>query len=151
VKLTDSGRTVYGGGGILPDVKIAAQKTNRFEDELLQHYAFFNFAKRYVVNHQPTKNFEVDDAVMMEFRKFLDEEKIAYTEADLMQNNDWLHSSIKSEVFIDAFGQDEGLKVRAETDPQVVKALELLPQAKQLAENAKKIVAERSAGQSLSR
>ena len=26
VKLTDSGRTVYGGGGITPDVKIAAGK-----------------------------------------------------------------------------------------------------------------------------
>src|SRR5256886_4367547 len=61
VKLTDSGRTVYGGGGITPDVKIPAQKTNRFQDELLQHYAFFNFAKRYAAGHQVSKNFEVDD------------------------------------------------------------------------------------------
>ena len=151
VKLTDSGRTVYGGGGITPDVKIAAQKTNRFQDGLLQHYAFFNFAKRYAASHQVSKNFEVDDNVMHDFRKFLDQEKIAYTEADLLQNSDWLHSTIKSEVFIDAFGQDEGLKVRAETDPQVVKALELLPQAKQLAENAKRIVAERGNAQNLSR
>src|SRR5881296_829769 len=30
VKLTDSGRTVYGGGGVSPDVKIATQKTNHF-------------------------------------------------------------------------------------------------------------------------
>ena len=151
VKLTDSGRTVYGGGGITPDVKIAPQKSNRFEDELLQHYAFFNFAKHYVVSHQPSKSFEVDEAVMQEFRKFLDQEKIAYTEADLAQNNDWVKSTIKSEIFIDAFGQDEGLKVRAESDPQVVKALELLPQARQLAENAKRTVAERSSGQSLNR
>src|SRR5437867_5335248 len=28
VKLTDSGRTVYGGGGVSPDVKIATQKTS---------------------------------------------------------------------------------------------------------------------------
>ena len=151
VKLTDSGRTVYGGGGITPDVKIPPQKSNRFEDELLQHYAFFNFAKHYVVNHQPTKNFEVDEAVMQDFRKFLDQEKIPYTEADLAQNNDWVRSTIKSEIFIDAFGQDEGLKVRAESDPQVMKALELLPQAKALAENAKKIVAERGAAQNLNR
>ena len=151
VKVTDGGRTVYGGGGITPDVKIAPQKSNHFEDTLLQHYAFFNFAKRYVVTHQPAKNFEVDDAVLQDFRKFLDEEKIPYTEADLAQNNDWLRSSIKSEIFIDAFGQDEGLKVRAETDPQVVKALDLLPQARQLAENLKRTVAQRNAAQSLSR
>src|SRR5213594_913392 len=50
VKLTDSGRTVYGGGGISPDVKVDPIKSNRFEDSLLQHYVFFNFAKRYIVN-----------------------------------------------------------------------------------------------------
>ena len=58
VKLTDSGRTVYGGGGITPDVKIDPIKTNRFQDTLLQHYAFFNFAKHYVIDHHPAKNFE---------------------------------------------------------------------------------------------
>ena len=74
---------------------------------------------------------------------FLDQEKIPYTEADLLEKNDWVRSNIKSEIFIDAFGQEEGLKVRAETDPQVTKALDLLPQAKQLAENARRVVAER--------
>jgi carboxyl-terminal processing protease len=151
VKLTDGGRTVYGGGGITPDVKIPPVKSNHFQDTLLQHYAFFNFAKRYTLTHQITKSFEVDDVVLQDFRKFLDEEKIPYTEADLMQNNDWVRSSIKSEIFIDAFGQDEGLKVRAETDPQVLKALELMPQARQLAENLKRTLAERAAAHTLSR
>jgi len=144
VKLTDSGRTVYGGGGITPDIKIDPLKSNHFQDTLLQHYAFFNFAKHYVVNHHPTTNFEVDDITLQEFRKFLDDEKVPYTEADLAQNNDWVRSNIKSEIFVDAFGQEEGLKVRAESDPDVVKALELMPQAKQLADNAKRIVAERT-------
>jgi carboxyl-terminal processing protease len=144
VKLTDSGRTVYGGGGITPDVKVDPPKSNRFQDELLEHYAFFNFAKRYILDHHVTKSFEVDDAVMQEFRKSLDEEKISLTEADLMQNDEWVRSNIKSEVFVDAFGQDEGLKVRAESDPEVLKALDLLPQARTLAENAKKVMAERN-------
>jgi len=145
VKLTDSGRTVYGGGGITPDVTLPQIKTNHFQDTLLQHYAFFNFAKRYVVSHHPTKSFEVDDSTMQEFRKSLDEANIAYTQADLIDNADWLKANVKSEIFVDAFGQDEGLKVRAESDPQVVKGLELLPQAKALADNAKKIVAEHNA------
>jgi len=151
VKLTDSGRTVYGGGGITPDVNIPPVKTNHFQDDLLQHYAFFNFAKRYTVNHHPTKSFEVDDNTMQDFRKFLDEEKISYTEADLAENNDWVRSSIKSEIFVDAFGQEEGLKVKAETDPEVIKALDLMPQAKALADNARRIVAERTNPHPLSR
>ena len=151
VKLTDSGRTVYGGGGITPDVNIPPIKSNHFQDTLLQHYAFFNFAKRYVVDHHPTKSFEVDDTTMQAFRKSLDEASIPYTQADLIDNADWLKSSIKSEIFIDAFGQDEGMKVRAESDPEVVKGLELLPQAKAFAENAKKIVAEHNAAPAFNR
>src|SRR6201981_495300 len=144
VKLTDSGRTVYGGGGITPDGKVDPPKGNWFEDTLLPHYAFFNFAKHYIVNHHLTKSFEVDDNLIAEFRKSLDADKVPYTEADLLQNNDWVRSNIKSELFVDAFGQEEGLKVKAETDPEVLKGLTLLPQAKQLAENARKVIAERN-------
>jgi carboxyl-terminal processing protease len=144
VKMTDSGRTVYGGGGISPDVKIPNPKTNKFEDTLLEKYAFFNFAKHYVIDHKVTKQFEVDEAVMQEFRKYLDEQKITFTEADLAQNSDWIHSNIKAELFINEFGQQEGMKVHAEQDPEVEKALDLLPQAKQLADNAKKTIAQRN-------
>ena len=144
VKMTDSGRTVYGGGGISPDVKIPNPKTNKFEDTLLEKYAFFNFAKHYVINHKVGKDFEVDEAVMQEFRKFLDEQKIPFTEADLAQNSDWIRSNIKAELFINEFGQQEGMKVHAEQDPEVEKALDLLPQAKQLADNAKKVIAQRN-------
>jgi len=151
VKLTDSGRTVYGGGGITPDVPVAPVKSNHFQDTLLQHYAFFNYAKRYVVGHRPTKNFEVDEAVMQDFRKSLDEANIPYSQAELVDNADWVKSNIKAEIFVDAFGQDEGVKVRAEADPLVVKGLELMPQAKALAENAKKIVAEHNAAPAFNR
>jgi carboxyl-terminal processing protease len=144
VKMTDSGRPVYGGGGITPDVRFETPKQNHFQDELLQHYAFFNFAKHYTINHQLTKNFTVDDAVMQDFRKFLEDQKVAFTESDLAGANDWIRNNIKSEIFIDSFGQEEGLKVRADGDPLVVKALDLMGQAKTLADNAKKIVAERN-------
>src|SRR5579859_1265621 len=144
VKLTDSGRTVYGGGGITPDVKIATPKPTRFQDELLQHYAFFNFAKHYLINKHVPKDFQVNDAVLQDFRKFLGDEKISYTEADFLAAQDWIASHIKAELFVSEFGQQEGLKVQAETDPQVLKALDLLPQAKELADNAKHIIAERA-------
>jgi len=144
IKLTDSGRTVYGGGGITPDVKIDPVKSNHFQDTLLQHYAFFNFAKHYTNTHHVTKSFEVDENVLQDFRKSLEADKIPYTEADLVQNNEWVRSNIKSEIFVDAFGQEEGLKVKAETDPEVLKGLDMLPQARQLAENAKKVIAQRN-------
>src|SRR5579885_303996 len=150
VKLTDGGRTVYGGGGITPDVNVPPVKSNHFQDTLFQHYAFFNFAKRYVVKNNVTRNFTVDDNILQEFRKFLDEEKIPYTEQDFAENNDWLRYSIKSEIFVDQFGQDEGLKIRAENDPQIIKALELLPQARALEDHAKQVIAEHNGTRALS-
>jgi carboxyl-terminal processing protease len=150
VKLTDSGRTMFGGGGITPDVKVKPFKTTHFEDTLLVKYAFFNFAKHYLTNRHVDKNFEVTDAVMQEFRKFLDSQKIPYTEADLNEGSDYIKSSIKTELFTSEFGQEEGLRVRAENDPQVTAALNQLPKAKELAENARKIVAQRAAAQSQS-
>lgn len=151
VKLTDSGRAMYGGGGITPDVKLTPFKPTRFEDSLLLKYAFFNFAQHYATGHRVDKSFEVNDAVMQEFRKFLEAQKIPYTEADLSEGQDWIKASIKTEIFISAFGQEEGLRVRAETDPQILAALNLLPKAKELADNAKRIVAQRAAAQQSNR
>ena len=148
VRMTDSGRTVYGGGGITPDVKIPTPKSNRFQETMLQHYVFFNFAKHYLIGRHIQKSFEVDDQVMNDFRKFLDDQKVPFTEAELVENNDWVRSNIKSELFISEFGQQEGLRVRAESDPQVLKGLDLMPQAKALADNAKKIIAQKAQARS---
>ena len=144
VKVTDSGRTVYGGGGITPDEKIPTPKLTKFQTTLFQKYAFFNFAKQYAANKHIAKNWEVNDEAMSDFRKFLDAQNVPFTEAELAENNEWLRAQIKSEVFISEFGQEEGTRVRAETDPQVVKALEFLPKAKELAENAHRTIAERN-------
>ena len=40
VKMTDSGRTVYGGGGITPDEKFEAPKLDAFQTELLRKTPF---------------------------------------------------------------------------------------------------------------
>jgi carboxyl-terminal processing protease len=146
VKTTDSGRKVYGGGGINPDVQIPTPKLDRFQTLLYQKYAFFNFAKKFMENHKPDRTFNVNDDVMQDFRKFLEAEKIDYTEPDLTANADWLKSNIKSEIFTAQFGQEAGQRVLREADPEVARALELLPQAKALNDGARKTVAERTAG-----
>ncbi len=138
VKLTDSGRTVYGGGGITPDEKIDNLKSNRFQDSLLQHYAFFNFSKHFLASHNSvSKDFVVDDAVMQEFKTFLKSQNVDYTDQDIASVQDWIKESIKSELYTSQFGQLEGLKVRAEWDPQIAKAITFLPEAQTLQEHLK--------------
>jgi carboxyl-terminal processing protease len=137
VKLTDSGRTVYGGGGITPDEKISNMKSNRFQDSLFIHYAFFNFSKHYLASHTITKDFQVDDAVMQQFKDFLKTNQIDYTDNDIAGVSDWVKANIKRELFTSQFGQLEGLKVAAEWDPQIAKAVTYLPEAQTLENNIK--------------
>ena len=137
MKATDSGRTVFGGGGITPDDKVDTPKSVPVQDTLLEHYAFFNFAKHYMANRTIGRDFQVDDAVMTEFKQFLTSQEITYTDAELTPVMDWVKANIKAELYTDQFGQEEGLKVRATWDPMINKALEYLPQAKALETAAK--------------
>ena len=134
VKLTDSGRTVYGGGGITPDEKIEPYKSNGFQDSLYQHYAFFDFSKHYLANHVVSKDFVVDDAVMQQFKDFLKANQIDYTDADINGVQDWVKANIKAELYTSQFGQMEGMKIRADWDPQIAKAITFLPEAQTLAD-----------------
>jgi carboxyl-terminal processing protease len=129
VKLTDSGRTVYGGGGITPDEKIDVPEFNRFQGSLLGHYAFFDFSKHYLATHTVSRDFVVDDAILQQFKDYLKANQIDYTDADINGVSDWVKMSIKAELFTSQFGQLEGLKVRAQADPEIGKAATFMPEA----------------------
>ena len=155
VKLTDSGRKVYGGGGITPDVSDPAAKYNDFQTLLLSRNALYPFDvgvgdfTRYYMGTHPTvtRDFTVDDAVWQQFLSFLGRDDIKYTSDEIRDNQDWIKERIKREIFTYNFGLPAGYKVSVDHDPQIQKAAELIPQAKALYENAKKIVAEREAAE----
>jgi carboxyl-terminal processing protease len=154
VKLTDSGRQVTGGGGITPDVVIAAPKLTKFQEALIRADVFFPYEAgvggftRHYLGERPTvtKEFTADDSVMRDFREYLSKHNVHYTEPELSENIDWIKRKIKQEVFMSVYGQQEGFKVELEADPQVQKAVDSIPQARALYENARKIVAQRMGG-----
>ena len=151
VKLTDGGRQVFGGGGITPDQTIAMPKPNEFEEMLLRHGVFYPFPSgvgdfaRYYLGTRPTitKEFSPDDSVMAQLRKFLNQQHVKYTDQDLQTNDAWLKWEIKREVFTTIFGLNEGYKVALENDAQLDKGIEMIPQAKALYANVRKVVAQR--------
>jgi carboxyl-terminal processing protease len=142
MRSTDSGRPVYGGGGITPDMEVAEHKLNHFEETLARKYAFPNFAKRYLAENKTIPaNFEVTEAVLERFRKFLREGEVPFTESDLAANLDHIRQNIKLELYLSVFGMDEAYKIEAAADVQVQKAIQLLPQAAALQETAKQVIA----------
>jgi carboxyl-terminal processing protease len=157
VKLTDDGRQVTGGGGITPDVAVAAAKPNEFEEQLYRQNVFYPYLTppsvggftTWFLGTKPavTRAFAADDAVIAEFRKYIDGRGIKYTDADIAQNLDWIRHTIKLEVITSVYGPNDGYQVEVESDPQVDKAVEALPQARALYQDVRKIIAERTASE----
>ena len=154
VKLTDGGRQVTGGGGITPDVPSAAPKPNDFQQEIYRHNVFYPYQNppsvggftTWYLGTKPdvTRSFAADDAVLTDFRQYLDKQGVKYTDADIAANLDWIKHMIRLEVVTSVFGLDDGYKVELEDDPEIDKAVESLPQARALYQNVRKIIAQRT-------
>lgn len=151
VKLSDTGRKVYGEGGITPDIIVPEPVSTDFEELLERRGVFyplpqgvgdfvgFYLARRPVI----TKQFEADKGVIDELKDFLSQQHIEFTDQEIETNLPWIQWEIKREVFTTVFGLDEGYKVALENDPQLVKAEESIPEARALYGKARKILAER--------
>jgi carboxyl-terminal processing protease len=152
IRQTDSGRQVTGGGGITPDIIVDAPKLNKFQESLYRNEVFFpgeqgvgGFTRSFLgTKPSVTHSFEVDDHVIKEFKDYLSKHNVKYSETEYSENVDWMKRKIKQEVFMSAYGTQEGFKVLLEADPQVQKAVDSIPQARALYENARKVVAQRN-------
>jgi carboxyl-terminal processing protease len=152
---TETGREVFGGGGITPDVKVNIPDTSKFMDLLQQEYAFFSFAKRFSATDErkmqsddlgspdSTKqimidhNFVVDDAVVRDFKEHIKKLKIQFTEKEFADNLDAIKEQILQDVTSTVWGTEEGYKIAINRDPQVLKALEVMPKSEALLKERK--------------
>ena len=141
--MTDSGRTVYGGGGISPDEKYLPPKLNKFQTEILRKSSFFNFSAKFFGGKEaklPSKEWVPDAPTMTEFHDFLLKERAQFTEAEYAENNDWTRQQLRRELFITAFGVEDARKIALESDPVVLKGIEAMPKAKALLDGSKKMI-----------
>jgi carboxyl-terminal processing protease len=157
VKYTDNNREVYGGGGITPDIIEPTREPNKFEMLLSSRDAFFLYARRLTSGEVPSAgNFqlpvknsevadqsaktpksvpslEITDAILDDFKKFLRENRhVDFTNEEIQNNVDFIKRRIKQDVYTSFFGIQEGFKIGIQGDNQVLKALEMIPEAKSL-------------------
>ena len=146
VKMTDSGRTVYGGGGITPDEKYEAAKLNKFQISVLRNFGLFNFAAAYFgpkADVRMPKGWEPDEPIVNQFHEFLIKSKIEFSEADFTANHQWVKEQLKRELYITAFSFEQSERVVIEQDPEIAQAVQAIPKAVSLIENAKKLLVQR--------
>jgi len=103
VFFTKGGREVYGGGGIVPDLEIEQERLKPIEINLERQSMFFSFAVSYIAKHpEISRDFEVDDQILAEFRQFLKEKEFTYKsnlEMELEPLRGRIEKEEKSEMF----------------------------------------------------
>jgi len=138
IKHSDLGRVVYGGGGITPDYIVRPPKPNEFQNTMASRFAFFTFGREYLAKNPSIEtSFRVSDELIGDFKQHLQKRNITFTEKDIQDNLDFLKRQIRFEVVYGKFGSSEATRTLLDDDPQVLKAIELIPEAKALAEKAR--------------
>lgn len=145
VKMTDSGRTVYGGGGIAPDEKIAPEKFDALQAYLYSQ-GIMNFTRHYFADHsiKLPAAWQPDNGTIEQLHDWvLKQPNVSFTEAEFTKDHDWIKRFLGMQMILTAFGSGASDHYRIDTDPVVQKALDAMPKAQALLESSKKIIVQR--------
>jgi carboxyl-terminal processing protease len=143
---TAAGRTVYGGGGIMPDVFVPADTTGRSDylEKLVTKNAFRMFVFRWAESHQNMKaqyanglefarRFQVDEALLRDFRNFAAERDVAFDQAGYNTSLRIIKDNLKALIGRQWFNDEGFYPSLHQSDPTFQKALRLMPNAVELA------------------
>jgi carboxyl-terminal processing protease len=134
VRRTDSGRTVYGGGGITPDYVVHSDREPALLSRLRRENLLFDYAVRFSAAHPQLKpDFSVGDDVMKDFRGFLASRNFKYETDAFDAAARPIELRLRSQIGRVKWGAETESRILVEGDAQVQKALTLFDEAAKLA------------------
>jgi carboxyl-terminal processing protease len=127
---TDLNRTVYGGGGITPDYLVEQPRLGTFTAEIRFRYSvFFKYAVIEKEKFGVRQGEVADEAVMARFRDWMKAQKVPVPDEDWGKYQEEMRDQLTYEMQNVAFGVDAGFRYLCEKNPQLKKALEVMPEA----------------------
>ncbi|MBA4241221.1 MAG: peptidase S41 [Sphingobacteriaceae bacterium] len=136
---TPEGKTVYGGGGIMPDifVPIDTAKTNSFLNKVFYAGAINTFAFEYadknrnqIKAYKTAKNyidqFEISNAILDEFYEYCSKQNLLLANLSKSKTNEALKPYLKAFIGRDVFDKDAYYPIINQKDNSIIKATELL-------------------------
>jgi len=130
------GRTLYGGGGITPDLFVAPETLSPQEiaavQRVFQHaggftVALFNFAVEYVPEHPDLQvGFSVSEADLADLFESLSEHEAVIERADFETARRFVRYHLEREIALQAWGEAEQFQQSIPFDRQLQRALDLL-------------------------
>jgi len=137
---TRQGRTVYGGGGITPDIYVPYKSILTKETQKLlrnPERPIFNFSSSYATQNDLgfkdfknyKQNWQVNQSVYSQFLDYLDSDSISFNPDSLLKDQSFIYNRIKSEIAGTIWGKDESTSIRLFFDNQVSEALKYFNEA----------------------
>ena len=134
------GRTLYGGGGITPDLVVLPDTLSTSEQAAVQRLfraagafatAAFNYAVSYVQDHPDLEaGFTLPPADLDRFyRTLVDEHEVALDESDFATAVRFVTYQLEHEIALQAWGEESAFLRARENDRQLNDAIEILKQA----------------------
>lgn len=152
-KRTDSGRAVYGGGGITPDEVAKPGRISPAEGKLTD--SIFAFSMELTTGRVPgfesykvqrpiefrhelqTADFPITDALFKELKKFVaSKPEFKTTPEQLDRSRVFAEKQLRFDLATAAYGMMAALQVFNEADPQIARAVDAMPRARELAQAA---------------
>jgi carboxyl-terminal processing protease len=147
--LTDSGRKVYGGGGIAPDEPVKPRLIEPAQQRLIDPvFAFvrelvngrikgfedYKVARAIDYEHDiKPEEYPVTDNLFKAFKSFVAaDETFKLKDTQLDRSRDFIARQMRYDIATAAYGTVTASQVQIVDDPQVAKAIEVLPRAKEL-------------------
>ena len=145
---TANGRVLYGGRGIEPDVKVKALEFNALRSRISD--AAFYFTRQLAAGKvQGFENYKVDrqsqsltiapssfvipDKLFEAFRSFTLADKASGLSAENINAQiDFAKTRLREELATANYSNEAGIQVLLEVDPQVLKAIEVMPEARKM-------------------
>jgi carboxyl-terminal processing protease len=149
---TAAGRVFYGGGGITPDIEARPLTATPARSRIIEAAFYFNRLltagkvpgfESYRVDkvdylHSPkTSDYPVTDRLLEGFRNYVRKEQTRLQVAQIDADIDFVRLRLRQEIVTAAFGADAGQRILLESDPQALRAISVLPDAKRLAESVR--------------
>jgi carboxyl-terminal processing protease len=150
---TDTGRPVYGGGGITPDESIKPQTLTTLQGRMRDPIFFFSrdLATGRVASLDPYKidraiefghdlqatDYPMNDAVFNAFKEYVAKDANWKTFTPVLdRNRAFIEQQIRFHLATAAYGTVSAVQVLTKEDPQIAKAIEVVPRARDLAKAA---------------
>lgn len=134
------GRTVYGGGGIMPDffVPIDTTRYTDYHRNLVAKGVVIKATTAYIEQHRKelqsrykkfetfNEKFEIDDRFLSEMRRMADKEQVKFDEAQYNRSLPLIKTQLKALIARDLWDMNEYFRVMNTTNESVQQALEVL-------------------------